>query len=317
MLIKFINWITYDLLSLAPTSNLGKSLNFFLYDSVKIIFLLFAMIFIIGILRSYIPQEKIKDWIKEKGILGNFAAALFGALTPFCSCSSIPIFFSFLEAGIPLGVSLSFLITSPLINEYLAILMFGFFGLKITLLYILSGLLIGTFSGLILGKMNLNQYLAQDLIGREKNLTEVLYQNFYARLKFGFKNALAVVKSIWIFVIMGVGLGALIHNYVPQSFINSIMKTTGIFSVPLATIIGVPMYGNCAAIVPIALALFQKGIPLGTALSLMMAIAALSLPEAVILKRAMKLRLIIIFFSITAIGIIITGYLFNLIPLMK
>lgn len=248
----------------------------------------------------------------KRGIAGNFYAALFGAVTPFCSCSSIPIFLGFLEAGIPLGVTFSFLITSPLINEYLVILMLGFFGWKITFLYVLSGISIGVVSGLILGRMNLDRYLVADLIKKRGNdIKEEASLAFAGRLKFGWDESISVTKKIWLWVLVGVGVGAAIHNYIPQETIQNIINKTGIFSVPIATILGVPMYGSCAAIVPIAVVLFQKGIPLGTALAFMMAIAALSLPEAIMLRRAMRLKLIVLFFAITTLAIIITGYLFN------
>lgn len=316
MLLKFVDWLTYSIMGLNAESHLGQAINFFIYDSLKIIFFLFFLIVIIGIIRTYLPQDKIRQWMGKRGITGNISAALFGAVTPFCSCSSIPLFLGFLEAGIPLGVTFSFLITSPLINEYLVIIMLGLFGLKITALYVLSGLLIGSISGMILGRMNLNNYLVSDFI--EKNNEEYdaeQYPNFKSRVKFGYDEAVAIVRKIWLWVLIGVGIGSIIHNYVPQAMIQSIIGKTGIFSVPLATLLGVPMYGSCAAIVPIAMVLFQKGIPLGTALAFMMAIAALSLPEAIMLRRAMKLQLIAIFFAVTTGAIIITGYMFNFLHL--
>lgn len=313
MLQLITDWLIYSVLKLDPGSKMGQTLNFFVYDSVKIILLLFVMISVIGFLRSFLSQDKIRGWITQTKSMGNFFASLFGAITPFCSCSSIPIFISFLKAGVPLGVTFSFLITSPLINEYLVVLMFGFFGWKITLAYILSGMFIGIVSGIILGNMNLGRYLEKDIIDASKGETCVLkVTGIRQRILFGINEAGCIVKKLWIWVLIGVGLGALIHNYIPQQAVQSIIEKTGIFSVPIATFIGVPMYGSCAAIVPIAVVLFQKGFPLGTALAFMMAVAALSLPEAVMLRRAMKLRLIVVFFGITALGIIFTGYLFNL-----
>ncbi len=313
MLLKFSDWLVYGVFGLSPDSHLGASINFFVYDSLKIILLLYVMIFAIGVLRTFLPQNRIKKWIGQRGIVGNFFASIFGAITPFCSCSSIPIFLSFLEAGIPLGVTFSFLITSPLINEYLVVLMLGFFGWKITVLYVASGMLIGVLSGVVLGKMRLEKYLVKDIISKQTgNNKEQTYERFSDRLKFGFDEAVSIVKKIWIWVLVGVGIGALIHNYVPQEVIQSIVGKAGVFSVPIATILGVPMYGSCAAIVPIAVVLFQKGIPLGTALAFMMAIAALSLPEAIMLRRAIKLKLILIFFGVTALAIIFTGYIFNI-----
>lgn len=313
MLQLIVDWLTNSILRLAPDSKLGAALNFFIYDSIKIMLLLFVMISAIGFLRSFISEQKIKIWITEKKSLANFFASLFGAVTPFCSCSSIPLFISFLDAGIPLGVTFSFLITSPLINEYLVVLMLGFFGWKITLAYVISGMAIGIIAGIILGKMKLEKYIEKDIVTRnEEKACEIKTKGIKQRIVFGINEAICIVKKLWLWVLIGVGLGALIHNYVPQTMIQSIVSKTGVFSVPIATLIGVPMYGSCAAIVPIAVVLFQKGFPLGTALAFMMAVAALSLPEAVMLRRAMKLKLIAIFFGITTLGIISTGYLFNI-----
>ncbi|MFC1768642.1 permease [Nanoarchaeota archaeon] len=290
-----------------------ESLNFFIYDSIKILLLLFFMILIIGIFRTYLSQNKVKKWIgRKKYGSSNFIASLFGAITPFCSCSSIPIFISFLEAGIPLGVAFSYLITSPIVNEYLVILMLGFFGWKITLAYVISGVLIGTISGLILGKMKLDKYLVKDLIAKKEVVKEIKYERFRSRVQFGYNEAVSIVKKLWIWILIGVGIGAVIHNYVPSELVQSLISKGGIFAVPLAVLLGVPIYGNCAAIVPIALVLFEKGVPIGTALAFMMAIAALSFPEAVILRRAMKLKLIAIFFGIVTLAIILTGYIYNL-----
>ncbi len=312
MLLKFSDWLVYDVLKVNPESHIGAAVNFFVYDSIKILFLLYVMIFVIGILRTFLPQNKVKEWMKGRGVISNFFASLFGAITPFCSCSSIPIFLSFLETGVPLGVTFSFLITSPLINEYLVVLMLGFFGWKITVLYVLSGILIGVLSGIILGKMKLEIYLVEDMINNQNGSIEKTGNlSFKNRLDFGFEEATSIVKKIWIWVLVGVGIGAAIHNYVPEATIQTLISKTGIFSVPIATILGVPMYGSCAAIVPIAVVLFQKGIPLGTALAFMMATAALSLPEAIMLRRAMKLKLILIFFGVTSISIILIGYMFN------
>ncbi len=312
MLLKFADWLVYDIFKMNPESHLGGSVNFFVYDSIKILFLLYVMIFVIGVLRTFLPQNKVKEWMKGRGVIGNFFASIFGAITPFCSCSSIPLFLSFLEAGIPLGVTFSFLITSPIINEYLVVLMFGFFGWKITVLYILSGIFIGVVSGVVLGKMKLESYLVDDMISKQNDeIKEVRYTSFSSRLHFGLDESNSIVKKIWMWVLVGVGIGSVIHNYVPAETLQSLISKTGIFSVPIATLLGVPMYGSCAAIVPIAVVLFQKGVPLGTALSFMMATAALSLPEAIMLRRAMRLNLILIFFGITSLSIILIGYVFN------
>lgn len=317
MLLKFSNWLTFEFFKLSPETRFGASVDFFIYDSVKILFLLFVLIFLIGVMRTFLPQHRIKKWMGQKGISGNIFSSLFGAITPFCSCSSIPLCLGFLKAGIPLGVTFSFLITSPLINEYLVVLMLGFFGWKITALYVLSGLFIGIVAGAILGRMKLDKYLVNDILEeRENSSDEQEFSTFKSRLKFGWDESISITRKIWIWVLVGVGIGAGIHNYVPQEMIQNIITKTGIFGVPIATILGVPMYGSCAAIVPIAVVLFQKGIPLGTALAFMMAIAALSLPEAIMLRRAMKIQLIAIFFGVTTVAIILIGYLFNVLQIM-
>jgi hypothetical protein len=314
MLQLIIDRFIYGLLGFSTQSKIAGVVNFFLYDSIKITLLLFTLITVIGFLRTFLPQQKIKTWlIKSKG-LGNFFAAIFGAVTPFCSCSSIPIFFSFIEAGIPLGIAFSFLITSPIINEYLVVLMFGFFGWKITLAYVISGIIIGVSSGLILGKMHLEKYIVQDMIAPDADIfnNKIKYRGLRSRLIFGVNEAISIIKKLWVWILVGVGIGALIHNYIPQEMVQGMIGKAGFFSVPIATLIGVPLYGSCAAILPVAIVLFQKGFPLGTALAFMMAVSALSLPEAIMLRRVMKLKLIAIFFGVTALGIIITGYLFNL-----
>lgn len=311
MLTQFIDLLIYDWIGMDSESRFAGALHFFLYDTIKIFLLLAVMIFVIGVVRTWLPEDRLKRWMGSGGIAANFIAALFGAITPFCSCSSIPIFISLLKAGVPLGVTFSFLITSPIINEYLVILMIGEFGLPVTVAYVGSGLLIGTFAGGVLGRLKLEKYLEADIIASANADTEVITHTITTRIRYGWDEAISVIKQIWLWVIVGVGIGAFIHNYIPQETIHSLMEATGIFSVPIATVLGVPMYGSCAAIVPIAVVLFQKGIPLGTALAFMMAMAALSLPEAIMLRRTMHLKLIGIYFGITTLAIIFTGYLLN------
>ncbi len=314
MLNGIVDWILYSVFRLDPASSLAGALNFFIYDSVKILLLLFVMISIIGFLRTYLPQDRVKKWLTgKKSLPGHVIASMFGAITPFCSCSSIPIFLSFLEAGIPLGVTFSFLITSPLVNEYLAVLMLGFFGWKITLAYVAGGMLIGTLAGFVLGKMSLGKYLAEDMVSaRGEAHHEVKYDRVMERVKYGLNEAISITRKLWVWVLVGVGIGAVIHDFIPSEAIQSIVRKGGLLSVPVAVFLGVPMYGSCAAIVPIAIVLFQKGLPLGTALAFMMGVAALSFPEAVILRRAMRLKLIAIFFGVVTSGIILTGYAFNI-----
>lgn len=313
MLDNFISWFLGEVLGLNLSSRLGEAINFFVYDSVKIVLLLFFMVFFVGFLRTFISRRRIHSWLGRKRFgLENLFASLFGAFTPFCSCSSIPIFLGFVEAGVPLGVAFSFLITSPLVNEYLVVLMFGFFGWKITAAYVVGGVLIGFFGGIFLGRMKLEKYLIRDVTGSgSERVFEKEHRVFFDRFLFGFGEAKSILKKIWLWIFVGVGVGALIHNYVPQEAFESLVGFGGVFTVPLAVLLGVPMYGSCVAIVPIALVLFEKGIGLGTALAFMMAISALSLPEAVILRRAMKFKLILIFFGMVVFGIILIGYIFN------
>jgi uncharacterized membrane protein YraQ (UPF0718 family) len=310
MLLNAADWLTYDLFGLNPDSRFGGAVQFFVYDSMKIFLLLAGMIFVIGVLRTFLPEQKLRNWMGKGGLWGNFVATLFGAVTPFCSCSSIPIFIGFLRAGVPLGICFSFLITSPIINEYLVVLMAADFGIPITLAYVGSGLLIGVVGGAILSKLRMERFIEDEFA--EDNSDEARDPETWGeRLKFGGAEVVGVIRAIWIWVLVGVAIGSFLHNYVPQETVHRWMEATGIFSVPIATALGVPLYGSCAAIVPVAVVLFEKGIPVGTALAFMMAMAALSLPEAVMLRRIVKLPLIAIFFAITASAIVITGYLLN------
>ena len=318
MIEELINKTIANILNIPLDSKIAESLTFFIYDSIKIMLLLFIMIALIGYLRSYIPQKKIKELLsKSKLGIGNLFASMFGALTPFCSCSSIPFFMGFIRAGVPLGITFSFLITSPLVNEYVAVIMLATFGWKIALAYIISGILIGVISGLILGKLRLEKHIEKEF-KNNNNTQEKEFQNQKERIIFGLNEAKDITKKMWLWILVGVGIGALIHGFIPETFIRNVIGKGGLLSVPIATIIGIPLYANCAAIIPVALVLFEKGFPLGTALSFMMATAALSLPEAVILRKVMKLKLIIVFFSIVAVGIVAIGYFFNfLAPLLS
>ncbi len=321
MIQKLTDFIVYNLLKLVPETRLAESINFFIYDTIKIFLLLSIMITIIGFLRSYVSEEKIRKWLSGKKLgLGNLLASIFGAITPFCSCSSIPFFISFIEAGIPLGVTFSFLITSPLVNEYVAVIMLGIFGWKITLMYIAAGILIGFLSGLVLGELKLEKYLKKGFCPKCQTKCKCELENkkekkltLTQRINFGLSESKRVFQMIWLYILIGVAVGAIAHGFIPAELVEKVITSTGIFAVPLAVLIGIPLYANCAAIIPIAVVLFEKGVPLGTALSFMMATAALSLPEAIILKRVMKLKLIAIFFGIVGLSIIIIGYVFNLV----
>ncbi len=312
MLLELTDLLIVDWLGVDPETRLGGAIHFFVYDTMKIFLLLAVMIFVIGVVRTWLPEDRLRRWMGRGGVGGNVVAAMFGAITPFCSCSSIPIFISLLKAGVPLGVTFSFLITSPIINEYLVLLMASEFGVPTTVAYVGSGLLIGTVAGALLGRLKLEHQLERDMIDSAHGESEVVRHTWRTRLRFGWDEASGVIRQIWLWVLLGVGSGALIHNYVPQETIHGLIDATGVFSVPIATVLGVPMYGSCAAIVPIAVVLFEKGIPLGTALAFMMAMAALSLPEAIMLRRVMKLGLIAVFFGITTVAIIFSGYLLNM-----
>jgi len=311
MLLKLSDLLVFRLAGLDPDSKFGAAIHFFVYDSLKIFLLLAVMVFIIGVLRTWLPEEKLRRWMGRRGLWGNFVAAVFGAITPFCSCSSIPIFISLLKAGVPPGVTFSFLIASPIINEYLVILMAAEFGIPVTLAYVVSGLAIGTLVGALLGRMNIEKYLEQDIAGSSSRAVPMVTHTLASRLRFGLAEAITIIRQVWLWLLAGVAVGAAIHNYVPQEAIQRAMGAAGVFSVPVATLLGVPMYGSCAAIVPVAVVLFEKGVPLGTALSFMMAMAALNLPEAIMLRRVIKLPLIAAFFGITTLAIIAIGYLLN------
>lgn len=310
MLQEIVEWILK--LFLDDGSKLFEALSFFFYDTIKILLLLLIMISIMGFIRSYVSATAIKKLLKKDRFgLEYFSASAFGALTPFCSCSSIPLFFSFIEMRIPLGVAFSFLITSPLVNEYLVVLMYSFFGLKVTIAYVIFGIMLGVIGGFILNRLNLEKLLEKDFYDKYESKKQKVYSGIMERVKFGLSEAGSIIKKVWLWVVFGVGLGAIIHNFVPSNIVESVTNFSGFFSVPIAVILGVPMYGSCAAIVPIATVLFEKGLTLGTALAFMMATSALSLPQAVILRRVMSLKLIGIFFGVVTIGIVIIGYVFN------
>lgn len=309
--------VIHEVLGFGRESRLGSVMAYFVEDSVKILLLLAVMIFVIGVGRSYLPEEKLRAWMERGGILGNLVAAMFGALTPFCSCSSIPIFIGLLRARAPLGVAFSFLITSPLVNEYLVILMVGKFGASITAVYVGSGLVIGTLGGALIGWLKLERYLEADLTRSIRLSAKTTRPRFGDRLRAGWVEVSDVLRRIWLWILVAVAIGAVIHNVVPEETVHRAVETTGVFGVPIATLLGVPLYGSCAAIVPVAVVLFGKGVPLGTTLAFMMAMAALSLPEAVMLRRVMRLPLVAWFFGLVTLAIVVTGYLVNAFELLR
>ena len=312
---NFADWITFDVFGIEQTTHLGDSVNFFIYDSIKIIILLLIINYFMAIVRHYLPVEKLRDFLASRKWYGldYFFASVFGIITPFCSCSSIPLFIGFIEAGIPLGVTLSFLITSPLVNQVAVVLFAGLFGWKIMILYVISAMLLGIFGGFILGKLKLEKYVA-DYVWQIKSQKLEIKNNkekFSALIKKFWHEGFDLTKKITSYVLLGIAVGATIHGYVPAGFFENYIKADNFFAVPIATIVAVPMYANAVGVIPIMQSLVEKGIPLGTAMAFMMAVVGLSLPEALILKRVMKIKLLAYFFGITTINIIILGYLFN------
>lgn len=321
MIKQFADWLIFSIMGQAPGSKLGEALNFFVYDTIKIIFLLFVMTVAMGLVNSYFPVEKVKSFLTKRKWYGldHFLASIFGAITPFCSCSSIPLFIGFLKGGIPLGVTLSFLITSPLVNEVAIAIFIGIFGWKVTLIYAVSGILVGTFVGWFLGKMKLEPYIedwvkkaiTQQSISSEDSA--LAKPTFKSRIHLVAKEALGIIKGILPYLFIGIGLGAAIHGFIPTGYFEQWITKDNPLAVPLAVILGVPMYANATGIIPILQALVSKGIPLGTALAFSMAVVGLSLPEATLLRKVMKPKLIAWFFTSVTISIILLGYLFNLI----
>jgi hypothetical protein len=308
-----VNFIVYEWFKMPQEEKLSLALNFFIYDSIKILFLLATIIFGITLLRSYFSTEKVRIYLSKKNqYSGNVLAALFGIITPFCSCSAIPLFLGFLQARIPLGVTFSYLISAPLNNEIAIAMLLSMFGYKIAALYIGFGLMVAILGGIIIGRLGLEKEILLEVkpLDAEFTLNEEKIP-FRKRLNDAKEYTQDILKKTWIYILLGVGVGAFIHGYVPTEFIVSVAGADNIFAVPIATLIGVPMYSNAAGVMPLIEVLTSKGMLIGTALSFMMAITALSLPEAMILKRIMSFKLIAIFFGTVTLGIIGVGYLFN------
>ncbi|PWJ92068.1 hypothetical protein C7380_11061 [Oceanotoga teriensis] len=311
---NLITLLVENVFKLDVSSNIGSSVHFFFYDVIKIIILLSIMIFIISFIRSFFPPEKTKKILEKfPGIIGNFMASLLGIVTPFCSCSSVPIFIGFIEGGVPLGVTFSFLITSPIINEAAFAILLASFGWKIAVIYVISGVLIGTIGGIIIGKLKLEDQVEEYVYKMQMGDAVIEQLSFKQRMSFALENVKDIIKRIWLFLLIGIGIGALIHGYAPQEFLIKYAGPENPFSVIVSTIIAVPLYSNALGTIPIAEALIGKGVGIGTALAFMMATTALSLPEGILLRKVIKPKLIIVFFAITSIAIILTGYLFNII----
>ena len=314
-----VDTLTYQWLFLNANTHLGAAINFFIYEIIKILILLFVISSLMGVINAYFPIDRIRAYLTEKKLFGleYFLASLFGAVTPFCSCSSIPLFIGFVKGGIPLGVTFAFLITSPLVNEVAVAMFLGLFGVKATLVYTLSGIILGTVGGLILGTFKLERYLSDWVVEIQQHSEKdtVQWQSdqtpFIQRLPVIVREGGAIVKSVLLYVVIGIGIGAAMHGYVPEHFFTQYLSPDKWYAVPLAVIAGVPMYGNAAGIVPVIQVFVAKGVPLGTAIAFMMAVVGLSLPEAMLLKKVMKWRLIGIFFGTITVFIILLGYLFN------
>ena len=309
----FADWLTYSVFQIVSGSFLGNAVNFFVFDTLKIFFLLSVIIFAVSIIRSYLPPEKIRAILSHKNnYTGNIIAALLGIITPFCSCSAIPLFLGFVQAGVPLGVTFSFLVASPMINEVALVLLIGLFGWKIALIYIASGLLIAIISGIIIGKLKVEN-LVESFVYENmlKNGISLPSLSRKERIEYAKDYTLDILKKVWPYVLIGIGAGAWIHGYVPADFLAQYAGSDKWYAVPLAVLIGIPLYSNAAGVIPLVSALTEKGVAMGTTLAFMMAVTALSLPEFMILKKVMKTRLILIFASVVGVGIIFTGYLFN------
>ena len=320
MIQRFADWLVYGVFSLDATSALGSALNFFVYDTLKILLLLFFISVFMGIINSYFPIERLRRFLESRRLYGlqYLLASLFGAVTPFCSCSSVPLFIGFVKGGIPLGVTLSFLISSPLVNEVAVAMFLGTFGFKITLVYVISGVLLGCVGGIVLGRLRLERYLSEWVKQMQQQAESQSTQwnstgeKFAMRLPLIVRDALQIVRGVFIYIIIGIAVGAAMHGYVPEGFFEQYMSRDNLLAVPVSVLLAVPMYANAAGIVPVVEVFVAKGVPLGTAIAFMMSVVGLSLPEATMLKKVMTWRLIGIFFATIASFIIFSGYLFNL-----
>ena len=312
-LARVAHWLTYRVLGLGVSSHLGSAVEFFIYEVPKVLMLLTLVVFGVGIIRSFFTPERTRRILSgRRESAGNVLAALLGIVTPFCSCSAVPLFIGFVTTGVPLGVTFSFLISAPMVNEVALVLLFGLFGWKVAALYLGTGLFIAIIAGWVLGRLRLERYV-EDWVYATKTgaAMEEESLDWSARLRLGGEAVRDIVGRVWIYVLLGIAVGAGIHGYVPENFMASIMGKGAWWSVPLAVLLGVPMYSNAAGIIPVVQALLGKGAALGTVLAFMMSVIALSLPEAIILRKVLKPRLIAVFFGIVAVGIMIVGYLFN------
>ena len=312
-LLPAAQWLTYGPLRLERGRHFSTAVEFLLYETPKVLMLLILVVFGVGVVRSFFTPERTRRILSgRRESAGNVLAALLGVVTPFCSCSAVPLFIGFVTAGVPLGVTFSFLVAAPMINEVALVLLFGLFGWKVAAIYLITGLVIAIVAGWVIGRLHMEahveEWVYRQPVGQgaaDESMT------WAARLRFGWDAVRDIVGRVWLYVVVGIAVGAGIHGYVPEGFLASFMGKDAWWAVPLAVVMGVPMYSNAAGIIPIVQALLGKGAALGTVLAFMMAVIGLSLPEAVILRKVLKLRLIIVFFGVVALGILTVGYLFN------
>jgi uncharacterized membrane protein YraQ (UPF0718 family) len=318
---QFADWLIYTVFGIAEHSKIGDALNFFVFDTIKIFILLFGISILMGLINSYFPIEKVKAFLTTRKWYGldYFIASFFGTITPFCSCSSVPLFIGFVKGGIPLGVTFAFLVSSPLVDAVTVAIFFGMFGLKTTLIYVVSGIVISMIAGFILGRLHLEslltEWVRQLLKNKQPVNTAEEYQapTFLNRLPFIFKESMNIVKGVSIYIVVGIAIGGLLHGYIPTGFFENYISKDNLLAVPTAVLVGVPLYSNTAGILPIMQVLVEKGIPLGTVIAFSMSVVALSIPEAMLLKKIMTTKMLVIFFAVVVLCIIISGYLFNFI----
>lgn len=313
MIREAVRYVTYNIMRMEHGSRLADVLEFFIYDTAKIFILLSIIIFVVSVVRSYFPPERTKNILShKKEFMGNILAALLGIVTPFCSCSAVPLFIGFVEAGVPLGVTFSFLISSPMVNEVAVVLLWGLFGWKIAAIYTGTGLLVAIFGGFIIGKLRLEKWVEEYVykihMGQGQ---EIVKQTFRERLQGARWNTTDILKRVWLFILIAIGIGGFIHGYVPQDFLTHYAGPQNPFAVPAAVALGVPLYSNAAGVIPIVYALMEKGMSMGTVLAFMMAVTALSLPEMIILRKVLKIQLLAVFVGIMTVTIMAVGYLFN------
>ncbi len=308
------NWFIDDVLRLPQGNHLTEALRFFIFEVPKVLLLLVLIIFVVGIIRSFFTPERTRKALEGRSLFtGNIMASALGIVTPFCSCSAIPLFLGFVESGIPLGVTFSFLIAAPMINEVAVILLFGMFGWKVAAIYVGTGLVIAITAGWVIGRLKLEKHVESWVYEVKAGHAEGEEEKIQLsdRIQAGYNAVKEIVGKVWIYIVIGIAVGAAAHGYVPESFMANLMGKSTWYSVPLSVLIGVPLYSNAAGIIPIVSVLIEKGVPLGTALAFMMAVIGLSLPELIILRKVLKMRLLLTFVGVVSVGIVIVGYIFN------